>query len=71
MPTEPTDREALESRWHRNEADLNRLNSMSGIGRESFGARIDELESDQDAIEFELGRDTSAPGDSCRWSGMP
>jgi hypothetical protein len=65
-----SDHDELEARWQANERDLNRLNSLSGLNRETFGARIDELESDQDAIEFELGRDTFAPADSRRWSGM-
>jgi hypothetical protein len=29
------------------------------------------VESQQDAIEFELGRDTPVPPGSRRWSGMP
>jgi hypothetical protein len=68
--SEPADRTELESRWQRNEAELNRLHGLTGISREMFGARIDELESDQDRIEFELGRDASAQADSRRWSGM-
>jgi hypothetical protein len=37
----------------------------------SFGARIDEREAKQDAIEFELGKEGNAPARSHRWSGMP
>jgi hypothetical protein len=43
---------------------------MSGLNRETFGARIDELEAEQDAIKFELGREAFPPG-SKRWSGHP
>ena len=68
--SEPDDRTELESRWQVNERELNRLNSLSGLSRETFGARIDELESAQDTIEFELGRETAAPADLRRWSGM-
>lgn len=66
-----TDLADLEFRWQRNESELKRLNSLSGLARESFGARIDELEAEQDSIEFELGGDDSTPADSRRWSGMP
>jgi hypothetical protein len=69
--SEPADRTELESRWQRNEAELNRLLGLTGLSREMFGAHIDELESAQYAIEFELGRDASAPTNSRRWSGLP
>jgi hypothetical protein len=36
-----------------------------------LAARIDELEAEQDAIEFDLGRDTSVRPGSRRWPGMP
>lgn len=71
MTIERIEREKLEPRWRANESELNRLNSMSGLARESFGARIDELEAEQDSIEFELGQDTSTPAGSRRWSGAP
>jgi hypothetical protein len=63
------DRESLESRWQTNEAELNRLNAMSPLGRESHVGRIEGLEAQQDAIEFELGR-ADAPSGSRKWSGM-
>jgi hypothetical protein len=63
-----TDREQLEQQWHRNEAELNRLHSMSALGRESFAGRIEELEDANDAIEFELGKDHQSG--STKWSGM-
>jgi hypothetical protein len=66
----PADRESLEAKWQSNERELNRLHSMSPLSRETFGARIDELEDEQDAIEFELGREDVPPG-SHRWSGLP
>ncbi|HUE14848.1 MAG TPA: hypothetical protein VMR25_11835 [Planctomycetaceae bacterium] len=71
MSTDSFDRDALEAQWQANERELNRLNSMSGLARETFGARIDELEDEQDAIEFELGKDGFTPTGSRRWSGMP
>jgi hypothetical protein len=71
MSTDSFDRDALEARWQANERELNRLNSLSGLNRETFGARIDELEAEQDAIEFELGKETFARPGSRRWSGMP
>ena len=71
MSTDSFDRDALEAQWQANERELNRLNSLSGLARETFGARIDELEDEQDAIEFELGQDASAPTNSRRWSGLP
>jgi hypothetical protein len=46
------DRDVLSASWIEHEQELNRLNSMSGLSREMFGARIDELEAEQDAIEF-------------------
>jgi hypothetical protein len=45
--TDSSDRADLEARFKRNEAELNRLRSMSPLGHESFGARIDELEAEQ------------------------
>jgi hypothetical protein len=47
MSTDFFDRDALKARWRRNEAELNRLRSMSPLERESFGARIEELEAEQ------------------------
>jgi hypothetical protein len=38
MTAEPGARTDLESRWQANERELNRLNSMSGLNRETFGA---------------------------------
>jgi hypothetical protein len=70
MSTDSFDRDALEAQWQANEAELNRLKSLSGLNREAFGARIDELEDEQDAIEFELGREVVLPGSKC-WSGLP
>ena len=64
------DRRDLDSRWQRNEAELNRLYGLSPINRESFGARIDQLESEQDAIDFDVGAEAFSPG-SKRWSGLP
>jgi hypothetical protein len=50
-----SDSDDLESRWRRNAAELNRLYSLSSLARETFGARIDGLEAEQDRIKFELG----------------
>jgi hypothetical protein len=61
MSTDSFDRDALEAQWQANERELN---------RETFGARIDELEAEQDAIEFEIGGEDVLPG-SKRWSGLP
>jgi hypothetical protein len=45
------------------------LYSLSPFAREQCGAQIDELEAEQDAIEFEVGREGVQPG-SKRWSGL-
>jgi hypothetical protein len=66
MP-DPDEREA---RWQRNEAELNRLNAMSPLGRESYAGRIEQLEAEQDAFEFDVGQPDARPG-SRKWSGMP
>jgi hypothetical protein len=63
-----TDREALESKWKANEAELNRLHAMSPLGRESFAGRIEQLKDENDTIEFELGKEHAS---GRRWSGMP
>jgi hypothetical protein len=64
------DREVTEVKWKRNEAELNRLHSLSPGARAEFGDRIDQLEAEQDAIEWEVGREDIPPG-SKRWSGLP
>jgi hypothetical protein len=69
MAIEPTDRNDLESRWLRNEHELNRITSMGGLDRELHAGRQEALESEQDAIEFELGR--TARDGARRWSGLP
>jgi hypothetical protein len=68
--SEPTDGTELESRWHRNEAELNRLQGLTGLSREMFGARIDELETEQDGIKYVLGCDETRRPGSRSWSGM-
>jgi dihydrofolate reductase len=45
-----TDREALKSAWAKNEAEVNRVRSMSPLNRELFAGRIDQLETEQDAL---------------------
>jgi hypothetical protein len=71
MPALQTgDRESLESTWRQNEAELNRLHSMTPLGRESYAGRIEQLEGEQDRIEFELGAPDVPPG-LRKWSGMP
>ena len=65
--TDPTDSEA---KWKRNEAELNRLYSLSPLAREQCAKRIDELEAEQEAAEWEAGREDVPPG-SKRWSGLP
>jgi hypothetical protein len=55
--------------WQKNKRELNRLHSMPGFGRELHGARIDELESDQDRLEYLVGVDH--PTTWRRWSGLP
>jgi hypothetical protein len=42
---------------------------MSPLGRESFAGRIEQLEDENDSIEFELGKDHQSG--SRKWSGMP
>jgi hypothetical protein len=59
-----------EAKWQANERELSRLYSLSPLQRETFGARIDALEAEQDAIEFEIGRKGRPPG-SKYWSGLP
>ena len=49
------DREALEEKWKANEAELERIASMTSLDRQLFGKQEDELLGEQDAIEFKLG----------------
>jgi hypothetical protein len=37
---------------------LNRIYASPGLDREILATRIDKLEGQQDAIDFEVGRDT-------------
>lgn len=62
-----TDREP---KWKANEAELNRIYSLSPLAREQFAKRIDQLEAEQEAAEWEAGREDVPPG-SVRYSGMP
>ncbi len=62
---EPVD----DTRWQANERRLREIHAMTPLGRETHGAEIERLEAEQDAIEFELGRDGREG--SKRWSGMP
>ena len=70
MEVEPLDREAQQAKWRANEAELIRLAAMSPLDREFHAKREDELLDEQDAIEFRLGFEKPAQGDSRRWSGM-
>jgi hypothetical protein len=40
------DRDERSARWAAIEAELNRLHGLSRLSRESFGSRIDQLESE-------------------------
>jgi hypothetical protein len=53
----PSCRPAKNSKWHANEAELNRLHSMSALGRGAYASRIEQLADENDAIEFELGKE--------------
>jgi len=59
-------REALEQKWKANESELERIAAMTPLDRQVFGNREDELLSEQDAIEFELGNQDV--GLRARWS---
>jgi hypothetical protein len=62
------ERDELESKWHANERGLARIRAMPGLDREMHVAESERLEGEQDAIEFELGRDGREG--STRWSGI-
>jgi hypothetical protein len=49
------ERAVIEEKWQINERRLNEIVAMSGVGRETHTAESERLESEQDAIEFELG----------------
>jgi hypothetical protein len=66
---QPIDRDALESRWQANEAQLSRLYAASGLDRELSAVEIDCLEDEQDAIEWQLGLDHPSDSRTRRWSG--
>jgi hypothetical protein len=55
---DPNDCSGIEARWQANERELNRI--YAAPDREMLAARIDELEAEQDAIDFELGCDGAA-----------
>jgi hypothetical protein len=61
----------LDAKWQENERELNRIAFMGPLDRASFAGREDALSDEQDRIEFELGRDHSAPAVSRRCSGLP
>lgn len=53
-------RSVLESMWRRNECDLRMLLNAIASGRvpaEAYESRIEDLELQQDALEFELGKE--------------
>jgi hypothetical protein len=59
-----------ETRWQRNESELNRIARMTGLDRELHAERADCPEAEQDEIEYELGFTNPADPGSRRWSGM-
>jgi hypothetical protein len=62
-------REVLEIEWKQNEAVL--ANLYSAIpGEPLLGRSIDQIEAEQDLIEFMLGLANRQYG-SRKWSGMP
>jgi hypothetical protein len=63
-------RDELDRRWKANEAELNRLNSLSPLNRESFSGRIEQLGADRGQIEYDLGQQDT-PSGSRKWSGVP
>jgi hypothetical protein len=69
MPVERLHRDELESRWQRNEGELNRIAGMNGLDREMHASHAETLQGEQDEIEFRLG--SPARAGSRRWSGMP
>ena len=58
------------AKWKANKNELATLYSLSPDLRAEFGNRIDELEREQDRLEFELGK-VDAPDGSRKWSGLP
>jgi hypothetical protein len=67
---QPTDRESQELKWQASYRELNRLYSLSPLAREQCGARIEQPEAEQDAIEWEVGRE-DVPTGLRKWSGTP
>lgn len=65
--SDPNDRDDLTRQWQANEAEINRLYGMSPLGRESYAGRIEQLEDEQDRIEYDLGNEH--PPGSRKWSG--
>jgi hypothetical protein len=63
-------RDDLQEKWQANERELNRLYGLSPLFREMSYAPIDQLESEQDTVEFEIA-DHDVPPRSRKWSGMP
>jgi len=68
--TDPTDHEVLQGKWKANTLELNRLYMLTGPALDMYRARIDALEAEQDALEFEITR-ANLPIYSLEWSDSP
>ncbi len=57
MSTEPLslDPYALEARWQANKRELGRIAAMPGPDREIHASEAEQLEAEQDPIEWQLG----------------
>jgi hypothetical protein len=64
-------RDALESQWRANQAELKWIYGSPPLDCEMMAKRSDDLEAEQNRIEFELGRDHSAAPGLTRSSDTP
>jgi hypothetical protein len=64
------DRDDLETRWQANERQLNRITAAPALDREMCAADVEQIEAQQDRIEFLLGFEKPTHLSSRRWSGL-
>jgi hypothetical protein len=61
--TEPLDREALQTRWQANENELSRILAAPQLDQIMLAARVEELETEQDRIQFQFGQSPDELGE--------
>jgi hypothetical protein len=61
MTDQPIDRDALQTKWRANDAELNRIGRAPPLDRIMLAKREEQLLDEQDHIEFDLGRETLTP----------